>query len=797
MKISEQWLREWVATKLEAGALAERLTLAGIEVAAVTPVAAPLKNVVVGEIVAIAPHPQADRLRICHVKVGAKAPLTIVCGAANAAVGLKVPAALEGAVLPNGTEIRKATLRGVDSAGMLCSAVELGLAEDSSGLMVLPADSRPGTALERLLQLDDRTIEIELTPNRGDCLSIAGLAREVAALTAVRYTPVAIRPVAPKSKRTLAVTLSAQADCAAYAGRVIEGIDPQAATPLWLRERLRRSGVRSIHPVVDVTNYVMLELGQPMHAFDLARLDGDIRVRRAAAGERLTLLDGNALQLEASDLVIADRRAAVALAGIMGGQDSAVSDSTRDLFLESAWFRPETIGPRARHHGLHSDSSHRFERGVDPQQQRRALERATALIVAICGGRPGPVREARAAAQLPMRRPIVLRAARLQRLLGMSLPATTVESILKRLGLRVARAGSKGEPAWKATPPAWRYDLAREVDLIEELVRVHGYDKVPVHRARMPMAMRPLPEGRVTEQRLRALLADRDYQEAITYSFVDPALQAQLHPEANGLALANPISAELAHMRLSLWPGLVQAALYNQNRQQSRVRLFEIGRRFRPRGKGGVDEQTVVSGLATGAAFAEQWGLAARPVDFYDVKGDLEALLALGGPGRFRLQPGVHPALHPGQTAEIVTGEGRAVGVLGVVHPDVQAKTGLDKSTILFEIELDPVQAAIIPEFREISRYPAVRRDLALIVDNQVPAQRVVDTIRSAAGGMLTNLELFDEYRGEGIDSGRKSLAVGLTFQDTSRTLNDEDVETVVGRVVAAVQAELGALLRQ
>ena len=360
MKISEQWLREWVATKLEAGALAERLTLAGIEVAAVTPVAASLKNVVVGEIVAIAPHPQADRLRVCQVKVGPKAPLTIVCGAANAAVGLKVPAALEGAVLPNGTEIRKATLRGVDSAGMLCSAVELGLAEDSCGLMLLPADSRPGTVLERLLQLDYRTIEIELTPNRGDCLSIAGLAREVAALTAVRYTPVAIRPVTPKSKRALAVTLSAKADCAAYAGRVIEGIDPQAATPLWLRERLRRSGVRSIHPVVDVTNYVMLELGQPMHAFDLTRLDGDIRVRRASAGERLTLLDGNALQLEPSDLVIADRRAAVALAGIMGGKDSAVSDSTCDLFLESAWFRPETIGPRARHHGLHSDSSHRF-----------------------------------------------------------------------------------------------------------------------------------------------------------------------------------------------------------------------------------------------------------------------------------------------------------------------------------------------------------------------------------------------------------------------------------------------------
>jgi phenylalanyl-tRNA synthetase beta chain len=798
MKISEQWLREWVATRLDAKILAERLTLAGLEVGSVSPVAAALDHVVVGTIVTIAPHPQADRLRVCQVDVGQKQLLTIVCGAENAAAGLKVPAALEGAVLPNGTRIAKAVLRGVESSGMLCSAAELGLEEGTSGLLLLPATARPGTPIGKLLGLDDHQLEIELTPNRGDCLSVAGLAREIAALTGARLTPAAIKPVAAKSRRTLKVTLAAKGDCASYAGRVIEGIDPRAATPLWMRERLRRSGVRSIHPVVDVTNYVMLELGQPMHAFDLERLAGGIRVRRAQRDEPLALLDDRALALNPDDLVIADDRQAVALAGIMGGQATAVGETTTTLFLESAWFRPEAIGTRARHYGLQSESSQRFERGVDPALQRRALERATALIVAICGGRAGPVSEARSARHLPRRAPILLRKARLDQLLGTALPSSTVTTILKRLGLRVATAGSGSGRGWKATPPSWRYDLTREVDLIEELARVHGYDKVPVHRAKAPLEMRALPESRITEHRLHTLLADHDYQEAITYSFVDPTLQALVAPGVAGLALANPIASDLAQMRVSLWPGLIKAALHNQNRQQSRVRLFEVGRRFRPLSKGDVQEQEVIAGLAMGPVQAEQWGLRPRPVDFFDVKGDIEALLALGGQRRFLFRSASHPALHPGQTAEIAAaGEDRAIGVVGPLHPDIQAKTGLDQSVILFEIELAPLLAAIVPEFREISRYPAVRRDLALILDERVSAQAVLENVRQTAGGLLVNLELFDEYRGEGIDSGRKSLALGLTFQDTSRTLNDEDVETAVGRVVAALEAKLGAQLRQ
>lgn len=800
MKISEQWLREWVAVRQDTKALAERLTLAGIEVGAVSPVAAPLENVVVGEILSIAPHPQADRLRICLVNVGQKSPLTIVCGAANAAAGLKVPAALEGALLPNGTKISRTAIRGVESFGMLCAAAELGLEEASQGLLLLEAKAKPGTPITKYLQLDDHQLEVELTPNRGDCLSIMGLARELAALTGARSTPVTTKPAVAKTRRKLSVTLGAKKACARYAGRVIEGINPQVTTPWWMKERLRRSGVRSIHPVVDITNYVMLELGQPMHAFDLDRLSGGITVRHAYENETLNLLDGKTLTLEPADLVIADARAPVALAGIMGGQDSAVSVTTQNLFLESAWFRPDAIGTRARHYGLHSDSSHRFERGVDPLLQRQALERATALVLAICGGKPGPITEAISAAQLPKRPQILLRAQRIERVLGMSFSSATVETILKHLGMRATKtAANKSGRRWKVTPPSWRSDIGREVDLIEELVRVHGYDKVPAHVPQAALHVPTVPESRLAASRLRAVLIDRDYQEAITYSFVDPALQSIISPGSAPFTLANPIASDMAQMRLTLWPGLIKAALYNQNRQQGRVRLFEIGRRFLPTANGNADEQPVIAGIAAGAAFAEQWGIKARPVDFFDVKGDVEALLALGGRRQFGFRTARHPALHPGQSAEIfqIGSENDPVGLLGVLHPDIQDKSGLEKAVILFELRLSALQVAIIPEFQEISRYPGVRRDLSMILAEAIPAQAILDHVRKVAGALLVNLELFDEYRGEGIDSGRKSLSLGLTFQDTSRTLNERDVEDIVGRVVAGLQASFKAQLRQ
>ena len=797
MKLSVQWLREWVAFKPGTRALADRLTQAGLEVGGIEPAAAVLEHVVVGEILSMAPHPQADRLRVCQVDVGRKSPLTIVCGAANAAVGQRVPAALEGAVLANGTRIARAALRGVESAGMLCSTSELGLEETSTGLLELGPDSRPGTPIVKALRLDDEILEIDLTPNRGDCLSVSGLAREVAALTGLRSETPTIKPVPVKSQRKLAVTLAAKKACPRYVGRVIEGINPHASTPLWMRERLRRAEVRSIHPVVDITNLVMLELGQPMHAFDLKALKGAIRVRAARAGESLTLLDGKTLALAPADLVIADQHRVLALAGIMGGEDSGVSAQTTDLFLESAWFHPDAVGVRARQYGLHSESSHRFERGVDPGVQRLALERASALILQICGGRAGPVTEVLSAANLPKRPAITLRASRIARVLGMALAPARVETILKRLGMRVVRATGKADRIWKVIAPSWRFDVTREVDLIEELARVHGYDKVPVHAPSAELHVAPAPETHVAESRLRTVLVDRDYQEAVTYSFVDPTMQQLLYPNQPAITLANPIASDLAQMRVSLWPGLIQILRYNQNRQQSRVRIFEIGRRYLVGNGGATEEQKIVSGAVCGNAAAEQWGIKGRPADFFDVKADVEALLALSGQD-FVFRPGRHPSLHPGQTAEIaLRGQTQPVGLVGTLHPEIQTKSGLDSSVILFEIEAAALQAAIIREFREISRFPAIRRDIAVVLRSDAPAQAVLDCVQKSAGQLLVNLELFDEYRGEGIDSGRKSLALGLTFQDSSRTLNDEDVEAVMGRVVAALQADFDARLRQ
>ena len=800
MKISEQWLREWVAVRQSAKALAERLTLAGIEVGSVNAVAAPLEHIVVGEIQSIEPHPQADRLRICQVYVGQKPPLTIVCGAANAAAGQKVPVALEGASLPNGTKISRTMIRGVESSGMLCAAAELGLEESSQGLLVFEEKAKPGTPVTKYLQLDDQQLEVELTPNRGDCLSIMGLARELAVLTDARYTPLAVKPVKTSSRRKLNVTLSAKKDCARYTGRIIEGIQSQATTPFWMKERLRRSGIRSIHPVVDITNYVMLELGQPMHAFDLDKLSGNISVRHARKDEILQLLDGKALTLDTADLVIADARSPVALAGVMGGQDSAVGSATQNLFLESAWFKPEAIGTRARFYSLHSDSSHRFERGVDPAIQRQALERATGLVLSICGGKPGPITEKISTAHIPRHTAIQLRATRIERILGMSIPPATIENILKRLGMRLTKPTSgKAGRSWKVTPPSWRSDITREVDLIEELARVYGYDKVPARVPLAPLHVPAVSESKISTRRLCDALVDRGYQEAITYSFVDPAAQALISPGDSPRALANPIASDMAQMRLTLWPGLIKAVLYNQNRQQGRVRLFEVGSRFLAKPDGTVDEQPVIAGIVTGAALPEQWGVKARPVDFFDVKGDIEALLALGGARRSLFRSASHPALHPGQTAEIVHSGNAShpFGLIGVLHPQIQEQFRLEKSVILFELRLSALQEAISPEFQLISRFPAIRRDLALVLAEAITAQDVLENVRNTAGELLVNLELFDEYRGEGIDSGRKSLALGLTFQHTSRTLNEVEIETVVGRVVAGLKADFDAKLRQ
>jgi phenylalanyl-tRNA synthetase beta chain len=794
MRLSERWLRDWVDPPLDTRRLAERLTMAGLEVEAIEPVAPPFSGVVVGRVLEVAPHPNADRLRVCRVDVGEAEPLTIVCGASNVAPGMRAPVALIGAVLPGGTTLAKSRLRGVDSHGMLCSAAELGLGEAGEGLMPLDADASPGLDLRACLELDDVVLDIGLTPNRGDCLGVEGIAREVAALCAAPLRPPARMPVAAAIDEVRAVELLAPEACPRYLGRVVRGLDPAARTPHWMRERLRRSGLRSHGPVIDVTNYILLELGQPMHAFDAGRLRGHVRVRHAREGEAMTLLDGQRLTLAADMLVIADDHGAAALAGIMGGAGSAVGADTQAVFLECAFFSPSAIAGRARRLGLQTDSSFRFERGVDPALQARAMERATRLILDIAGGEAGPVVEAVSVSHLPARNPIRLRAERLERLLGTAVAGDEVAAILERLGMEVT-AGKDGRE-WQVVPPSFRFDLALEADLIEEVARMRGYDRIAPIRPRIRQAI-DLGDGmRERIDAARRLLACRDYREAITFSFIDEDAQRLFEPAAAPLRLSNPIATDAAVMRASLWPGLAQAALHNVKRQQSRVRLFESGVKFSLQADA-VKEESVLAGLLLGDAWEEQWGLPARPVDLFDAKGDVEALLRGLGAGPCRFVAAARAALHPGRTARIDDGEGREIGWVGELHPDVAAKLGLTQAVVLFEILVDRLARAQPPAFREPSRFPAVRRDLAFIVDRSVPADVLLTQVREAAGPLLQGLSLFDIYQGKGVDSGKKSVAMGLTFQDFSRTLTDTEIGVLTAGVIERLRDRLGASLRE
>jgi phenylalanyl-tRNA synthetase beta chain len=790
MKFNDLWLREWVNPTLDVEALAAQITMAGLEVDAITPVAPPFSGVMVGEIVAIAQHPDADKLRVCQVAGGAEV-VQVVCGAANARQGLKIPFATLGALLPNDFKIKQAKLRGVESFGMLCAAEELGLAEQSDGLLELPANAPVGTNLREYLQLDDNVIEVGLTPNRADCLSIKGLAREVGVLNDAVVSPVAIEPVAATSTDTLAVEILAAEGCPRYAGRVIRNVDLARPAPEWLRERLRRCGVRSIDAAVDVTNYVMLELGQPMHAFDLDRLQGGIRVRKAEAGEQLEALDGQQLTLRGDTLVIADHRGPLALAGVMGGRPSAVGEGTRHIFLESAFFAPGQIAGKARSYGLHTESSHRFERGVDSGLQVRALERATRLILDIVGGEAGPVVEV-TTEHLPKPATITLRRASIARMLGVDIADADVERILRGLGMELS-AGANG---WTVLPPSWRFDIGIEVDLIEELARVYGYDRLPVRsiRADLPLAARS--ERQLGLPALRRTLTARGYQEAITYSFVDPKLQSLLAPGQPVVELRNPISADMSVMRTTLWAGLLTTLGHNLNRQQQRARLFETGLRFLPSAEGLPLQEKMLALVATGRRYPESWTGGAEQVDFYDLKGDLEAVLALARVGDgITYGAGTHPALHPGQSADIQR-DGRRIGHLGALHPEVQRQLGIDQPVFLLELALGEIFEGELPAFSELSRFPEVRRDLALLVDRSVAAEAVLGVAREVAGEHLRNLTLFDVYQGKGIDPQRKSLALGLTFQHSSRTLTEDEVNTTVDAVVGVLKERLAATLR-
>jgi len=791
MRFSEAWLREWVDPPVPTDALADQLSMAGLEVDAVAPVAPPFSGVVIGAVQAVEPHPDAAKLRICRVDVGAAdgQALQIICGAANVAAGMRVPVATIGAELPGDFKIKKAKLRGASSFGMICSAAELGLAESADGILPLPDDAPVGEGFRAWLGLDDRAIELDLTPDRADCLSVAGVAREVGVLNRVPVSGPAIEPVAPLHDDEHRVELIADKACPRYLCRVVRGVDPTAETPLWMTERLRRSGLRPIAAIVDITNYILLELGQPMHAFDRGRLEGPIRVRMAVAGERLTLLNGDEVELRGDTLVIADATRPLAMAGIMGGADSAVSGETRDVLLESAFFAPTAISGRARAYGLHTDSSHRFERGVDYRLQRRAMERATELLLRIAGGQPGPITEALAEANLPPANPLRLRRRRIGQLLGIEAEDGQVEDILTRLGMALAPTAE----GWDVSAPSSRFDIEREVDLIAEIGRIHGYDNIPSTHARSAAATRAPAEMDFDLDRARQLLVDRGYFEAITYSFVSPEIQSLFDPAAELLALTNPLSAELSVMRAGLWPGLAQAALQNLARQQSRVRLFESGLRFRL-DNGSLQQEPMLAGLAVGPVLPEQWGERARPVDFFDVKGDIEAILGRSGYGHaFVAAP--HPALHPGHSARIER-NGSPIGWVGALHPALAQQLDLPKGVQLFEIATAALGGAAKPSFELVSKFPSIRRDLAILVGLDVSWEQVRACVAAAAGDLLTQLVLFDVYQGKNIEAGRKSMALGLILQASSQTLTDQDVERVMARVVTRLSDELRARLR-
>jgi len=790
MKFSEQWLRSWVSPQATRDELVARLSMAGLEVDSVSPVAGAFSGVIVGEVLSTEQHPDADKLRVCQVSNGSET-FQVVCGAPNVRPGLKIPFATIGAELPGDFKIKKAKLRGVESNGMLCSASELQISEDNDGLLELPADAPVGQDIREYFELNDVSIEVDLTPNRGDCLSLAGLAREVGALYDAPVTRPQIAAVAPAHDEVRPVEVLAPQACPRYLGRVVRNVDLSKPTPRWMVERLRRADVRSIDAAVDVTNYVMLELGQPMHAFDLDVIQGGIRVRMAEEGEKLVLLDGQEVTLRADTLVIADHERALAIAGVMGGEHSGVSATTRDLFLESAFFDTIAVAGKARSYGLHTDSSHRFERGVDSQLAREAMERATALLLEIVGGEAGPIIEAVDEAQLPNIAPISLRAERVEQMLGLKLDDEVIVKLLGALGLGIE--GGAGQ--WQVKVPSHRFDISLEVDLIEELARLYGYNRLPVRYPQARLAPQTKAEAVADLPVLRRLLVARGYQEAITYSFIDPKLFELFSPGVQPLTLANPISADMAAMRASLWPGLVKAVEHNLNRQQSRVRLFESGLRF----VGQLDElkqEPMLAGVITGSRLPESWAHGRDGVDFFDAKADVEALLAAAGDaGSFAFVPGEHSALHPGQTARIER-EGRLVGYLGAIHPELAKTLGIDQPLFLFELLLSEITAGRMPAFKELSRFPEVRRDLALLVDRDVPAENLLADIREQAGEWLTDLRLFDVYQGKGIDPLRKSLAVGLTWQHPSRTLNDDEVSTATQNILTSLEQRFNATLR-
>lgn len=791
MKISEAWLREWVNPALSTEDLCNALTMSGFEVEEAARVAAPFTNVVVGEVKSTAKHPQADKLQVCEVDAGQSALLKIVCGAENVRAGIKVPVALVGAQLPNDLTIKAAKLRGEDSFGMLCSARELGLAEESSGLFILPDDAPIGKNIREYMQLDDVTIDISITPNRGDCLSVRGITREIGAMTNVNVVPVKIVEAVKKIRDVIPVTVAEPNACPHYVGRIIRHVKADATTPMWMKERLQRSGLRSIHFIVDVANYVMLELGQPMHAFDLQKIQQSIHVRLSKQDETLELLDGTKVTLDDKTLVIADHQTPLAIAGVMGGIASSVTLTTQDIFLESAFFTPAVVARQRQAYQLNSDSAYRYERGVDPAIQKLALERATTLITDIAGGEAGPLIEVCTHETLPKKREIRLSDDRISQLLGYNVSSVEVKRILTALGFQCKREADK----WTIMPPAWRFDVSIPEDIIEEIARLYGFDKIPMTPMSGELRLTSPVKEAETFSNLRQALADLGFHEIISYSFIDKKLQMLLAPDQPYRELANPITAEMSVMRTTLWAGLLQTLIYNTARQQHRVKIFEVGSCFHPH-ENKLRQSMHLAGVITGSMQPYQWGITDRAADFYDLKGALDNLLIRVFPNALiQYQASHQSALHPGQTADILL-NGNKIGVIGALHPQILQELDVKQAVFAFDIDLSALPESVETPARHISRFPEIRRDLAFLVDQTIPAAVIQDTIKGIAGDWLKECFIFDVYQGKGIMPGKKSVAMGMILQHPTRTLVDDEVIVLTDRVVQALKGQLGAELR-
>lgn len=813
MKCSESWLREWVNPNLTREELANTLTMAGLEVEELKPVAKTFTGVVIGKVIAISPHPEADRLKVCGVQADTENNLQIVCGASNVKIGMKVAVAQVNALLSNQVRIEPTVIRGVASQGMLCSASELGLAEESDGLIEFAVDAPIGEDVWHYLHLGDYTIDISVTPNRGDCLSVRGIARELSALTNAPLANPLVKLVVSEetgdeqsllmnaiasyrntiSEETIPVTVNEKAGCPRYLGRVISKVKADVATPAWLKERLRRSGVRSITPIVDVTNYVMLELGQPMHAFDLKTIDQGIVVRQSIAGEKLILLDGNEKELNDETLIIADQNKPLAIAGVMGGLDSSVTLLTTDIFLESAYFSPQVIAKQRQYYGLNSDSAYRFERGIDPTMQREAIERATQLIIELVGGEAGPIIEVVDKKHLPQESNITLLHEKIAQILGVTIPMNEIKDIFN--ALQFTYDFDQGN--WKMIAPPYRHDIKLPEDVIEEIARLYGYDKIPTHSLRTEW--RPQEEDMQSDNDwhdLRLALSNQGYNEIITYSFIDKKMQQLLDPNTLARELINPITNDMAVMRTNMWPGLINTMLYNKSRQQQRIRLFEIGCCFIEQ-NGHLEQKQRLAGLISGTPFKEQWGIPARKVDFFDLKGNLENLLISSSLliENVKIEAGKHPALHPGQTAKILY-HNENIGIFGALHPKVLQALDLTDNVFVFELDLTHMQQPHKLRVQEVSKFPEIRRDIAILVDEAIPAQQIQDTIKDVAGDWLKNVFIFDVYQGKGISVGLKSIALGLVIQHPTRTLVDDEVTELMDRIILALKGQLKAELR-